>query len=417
MNIAANKLTWAALTKNYSMRSIRKLDFTSQALLMRISTVFIATGFYFLAFVFLFQSVGREIALLAILPVVTIGWLFRRWMGLLAGVMAIGLNAGLFWLVGVPFFESLTYLSGPASFIFIIVGGIVGRSRELLDQVKAQTKTLEHEIDERHQVEEALQKAIVRAEAANLAKSDFVSFVSHELRAPISAILFSKELLVSRGANGLNENQLNLVKTIDKSAQRMLSLVSDLTDVSRIETGQLHLDRQSVSLKEAIMDIAQTFHPQIEKKKQSLGINVPENLPPLWCDRIRLVQVLTNLVSNAHKYTPAGGHINILAVPYVSHNGSNGSGDFIRITVEDNGIGIEKEDQDMVFEKFFRADSEASQEPGTGLGLTITRNLVEMQNGRIWFESEFNQGTTFHFTLPIKGDVHRTSRNLKKPKL
>ena len=131
-------------------------------------------------------------------------------------------------------------------------------------------------------------------------------------------------------------------------------------------------------------------------------IEVPESLPYVWADQTRVGQVLTNLVSNSHKYTPEGGKITIGAAVTSNQWDPAGAAKVVHIWVEDDGIGISVEDQQKIFSKFFRSDDQKAREvPGTGLGLNITKSLVEMQGGKIWFESEFRKGTTFHFTVPV----------------
>ena len=129
-----------------------------------------------------------------------------------------------------------------------------------------------------------------------------------------------------------------------------------------------------------------------------LSVRIDEGLPPVWGDRVRLEQILTNLVNNACKFTPKGGEITIRAERTVGGDGAEA----MCVSVQDNGLGIKPEDQAKIFTKFFRArDDKVSAIPGSGLGLSITKSLVEMQNGRIWFESEYGQGSTFYFTVPL----------------
>jgi signal transduction histidine kinase len=140
----------------------------------------------------------------------------------------------------------------------------------------------------------------------------------------------------------------------------------------------------------------------LEDKKQTLDLKLADQLPRVWADSTRLAQILTNLLSNANKYTPESGVITIGAVQSANQWDSEGAAQVIHIWVQDNGIGINVEDQGKIFQKFFRSeDSKAREAPGTGLGLNITRSLTEMMGGRIWFESEFRQGTTFHITVPV----------------
>jgi signal transduction histidine kinase len=141
---------------------------------------------------------------------------------------------------------------------------------------------------------------------------------------------------------------------------------------------------------------------QMDDKKQSANLNIPAKLPKTWADPTRLAQIITNLVSNANKYTPEGGIITIGAEKSANQWDAEGAAKVVHIWVQDNGIGISLEDQQKIFQKFFRSDdSKAREVPGTGLGLNITKSLIEMMGGRIWFESEFRQGTTFHFTVPV----------------
>lgn len=244
---------------------------------------------------------------------------------------------------------------------------------------------------------EAAENAREAAEAANIAKSDFVSLVSHELKSPITSVKLSAELLASGTPGPVNEMQVKLIKSISNNSERMTRLVSDLTDISRIEAGRLPLELSAVPLQEIVDEVTQSLGGQIEEKKQVLTLHIPDNLPVLWSDRARLVQILTNLVSNAHKYTPEGGEITISAACIDAQPQPKA----VCVGVQDTGIGISPEDQRQLFEKFFRSDDQKARNvTGTGLGLSITKNLVELQNGRIWVESQLRQGSTFYFTVP-----------------
>jgi signal transduction histidine kinase len=135
-------------------------------------------------------------------------------------------------------------------------------------------------------------------------------------------------------------------------------------------------------------------------------VRVADDLPLIWCDNTRLVQVLTNLVSNANKYSPEGGQIKISAEKMDESVGSDINSPMMKISVSDNGFGISQDDQKKIFEQFFRSeDSQVRETTGTGLGLSITKKLVEMQGGKIWFESELGQGTTFYFTIKISDPI------------
>jgi len=237
---------------------------------------------------------------------------------------------------------------------------------------------------------------------ANLAKSDFVSFVAHELKNPMTSIKGYSELLAAGSVGGINEMQSNFLSTIRSNVERMSALVSDLNDNAKIEAGRLRLDFRPVEIAEVVDDVVRSTKRQIDDKRQDVDLNLSTQLPQVWADRIRVSQVLTNLVSNAHKYTPEGGKILVGAEATANKWDSEGAKRVVHLWVKDDGIGISPEDQAKIFQRFFRSDdSKAREAPGTGLGLNITKSLVEMQGGRIWFDSEFRKGTTFHFTIPI----------------
>lgn len=237
---------------------------------------------------------------------------------------------------------------------------------------------------------------------ANLAKSDFVSFVAHELKNPMTSIKGYTELLAGGAVGQINEMQTNFLHTIKTNVERMSTLVSDLNDNSKIEAGRLRLEYKATNAAELVDEVARTIKRQIEEKKQTLEIVTPQDLPPMWADRIRVGQVLTNLLSNAYKYTPEGGNLQVGVEESENQWDVDGAPRVIHMWVKDNGIGLSVEDQQKMFQKFFRSDDPKAREaPGTGLGLNITKSLVEMQGGRIWFESEYRAGTTFHFTVPV----------------
>ncbi|HLO30231.1 MAG TPA: GAF domain-containing protein [Anaerolineales bacterium] len=237
---------------------------------------------------------------------------------------------------------------------------------------------------------------------ANVAKSDFVSFVAHELKNPMTSIKGYTELLAAGSVGQINEMQGNFLNTIRSNVERMSALVSDLNDNAKIEAGRLRLDYKPVEVAEVIDEVVRSTKRQVEDKRQNVELHLSALLPPVWADRIRVGQVLTNLVSNAHKYTPEGGKILLGAEATNNQWDPEGARQVVHLWVKDNGIGISIEDQAKVFQKFFRSDDTKAREvPGTGLGLNITKSLVEMQGGRIWFDSEFRKGTTFHFTIPI----------------
>ncbi|MBU2611263.1 MAG: GAF domain-containing protein [Chloroflexi bacterium] len=239
-------------------------------------------------------------------------------------------------------------------------------------------------------------------QAANTAKSEFVSLVAHELKNPMTSIKGYAELLAASAVGPINVMQTNFLKTILSNVERMNTLVSDLNDISKIEAGRLRLEFKAIALSEVLDEVTRSSKRQIDEKKQAIAVMLPANLPKIWADATRLAQVLINLVSNANKHTPEAGEITIGAERSSNQWDAEGAPQVVHVWVKDSGIGISLEDQKKIFQKFFRSeDQKAREAPGTGLGLNITRSLIEMQGGRIWFESEFRQGTTFHITIPV----------------
>jgi signal transduction histidine kinase len=237
------------------------------------------------------------------------------------------------------------------------------------------------------------QAAYQALEAANRAKSEFVAIVAHELRNPLTALRGYADLLAQATFGPVNEQQEQTLKSISRISQAMARMVSDLSDISRIESGQIALDRRTHQLGALVNVALYALEQQIKAKQQIFRLMIDPDLPPVYVDDGRVVQILTNLLSNASKYTPAGGTITLTA--YIH------SATLLEVAVSDTGIGLLPEEQQWVFERYFRSrDADAQREYGTGLGLSITQALVAAHGGTIWFESTYRQGTTFYFTLP-----------------
>ncbi len=261
---------------------------------------------------------------------------------------------------------------------------------------------------------------------ANEAKTEFISFVSHELKQPMTSIKGYTDMLIKGMAGELTDTQRTFLDTVRSNIERMSKLVGDLLDVSRIESGRIRLEFRRISIRKVLEEVLRATHRQIETKHQTLEVDVPSDLPLVRADRDRLAQILTNLVSNACKYTPEGGQITIRAQRWRPSTGGDRKkrwpigGDerkgaiqqdeFVLCSITDTGIGITPEDQERLFTKYFRADNPAVRSvPGTGLGLVITKSLVELHGGEIWVRSEVGKGSTFLFTIPVAQEERETS--------
>ena len=232
-------------------------------------------------------------------------------------------------------------------------------------------------------------------------KSDFVSIVSHELRTPLTSIKGYLDLISIGAAGPVTKQQKSFLAIARDNAERLNELVTDLLDISRIESGKTELNVQVVSIREVIEVAATALKREFDDRGLSLVLNLPTDLPEVFGDPNRISQIMTNLLSNAYKYTARGGATVQARRTSVA----------IQVDVVDTGFGISAEDQANLFTRFFRVDDPAvRQQPGTGLGLHITKSLVEMHGGQIWLQSEPGVGSTFSFTLPLPaGLVHEVA--------
>lgn len=242
--------------------------------------------------------------------------------------------------------------------------------------------------------------ATINAELQRLsdAKSMFVSVAAHELNSPLASILGYLELLLDTDIyDPLTANQREVLDILYHSAKRLTNIVKNLLDVTRIETERIELALKPVNLVEMVESLLAEFKPQLQTKGQTLSLHIQPDLPYALCDENRTAQIISNLISNAIKYTLEQGKIKV-KINLID------SEEFLQIAIADNGVGISIEDQAQMFRRFFRAKSAGlAGATGSGLGLYITQSLVELQGGQIWFESELNKGSTFFITLPVAG--------------
>jgi signal transduction histidine kinase/GGDEF domain-containing protein len=231
-------------------------------------------------------------------------------------------------------------------------------------------------------------------------KSEFVSVASHELRTPLSSIKNAVQLILNGKTGEVNETQIKFLSMAERNIDRLTNILNNLLDLSRIEAGKIGMKFEELDPRTFIEFVVSSLKPQADGKSIELGMEIPAGLPPVYGDREKAEQILTNLIGNAIKFTPEGGKVSVSAkVP-------EGDGSVLAITVKDSGIGIPKDQQGKVFEKFHQVDTSLHRSTsGTGLGLAITKGLVEAHQGRIWVESETGKGSNFTFTLLLsKGE-------------
>jgi len=226
-------------------------------------------------------------------------------------------------------------------------------------------------------------------------KTQFIAVASHELRNPLTSILGYVEMFLDGDLGPLSDVQREYLDVVFGSGQRLLAVCNDLLDVTRIEAGRIDLVLVPLDLGALVGRVLAEYRPQQEARSLQLDLYVAPALPAALCDEMRAAQVVANLVSNACKYTLEGGQI------WVRVEAAQEEG-FLEVSVADTGIGIPAADQSRLYSRFYRTEgARTSVAGGTGLGLYVTRSLVELHGGRIWLESEEGVGSTFHVTLPI----------------
>ncbi len=239
---------------------------------------------------------------------------------------------------------------------------------------------------------------------ANDSKSQFVAFVAHELKNPMTSMKGFGSIIAKGTVGPLNEQQQNFMDRITANIDRVITIINDLEDVEKVARKQLNMNLAALDFHLVLNETLLTLQKQIEDKGQTLNLRVPDNLPPILADRNRMIQVLTNLISNAWKYSPHDTQITITAEVLARNPDNKGRdrGPALKVSVKDQGMGMSEEDLKQLFKAYFRArNAKESQQPGTGLGLTITRGIVESHGGDINVESTLNEGTTFSFTVPL----------------
>jgi signal transduction histidine kinase len=264
------------------------------------------------------------------------------------------------------------------------------------DQWRKVNADLDRKVDELAQANMALFES-------NRLKSDFLATMSHELRTPLNSILGFSDVLA--GSDLFNDKQKRWVQNIQSSGQKLLNLINDILDLAKIEAGKMQVRLEDFSLYDVCEGLLNMFRPMAEKKNIDLRSQIEQEIPVLRQDMTKFQQILENLLSNAVKFTPEGGRVLLRAEADARH---------VVITVQDTGVGIAPEEQELVFQKFRQSGNPLTREhAGTGLGLSIVRELCKLLGGEILLHSELGRGSTFTVRLPLQlSDEPRLEFNL-----
>ena len=268
----------------------------------------------------------------------------------------------------------------------------VRHAAQRLESQNADLTALNDRLEQQHREVSRLNAELDRASKL---KDQFLANMSHELRTPLNSVIgFSDLLLAMRSPESpLTDTQHDYIETIARNGRHLLQLINELLDLSKIAAGRMELRREPLELQAALREVAESIRAQIEARKHTLAIEVPPEPVVVSADPGRLRQVLLNLLSNAIKFTTDGGRITLGA--QVEDTGR------VRVAVSDSGIGIAPDDQAKLFREFVQLDAGASRRyEGTGLGLALSKRLVELHGGTIGVESQLGRGSTFWFTLP-----------------
>jgi signal transduction histidine kinase len=261
------------------------------------------------------------------------------------------------------------------------------RATELLTTFATQAAIAIRNVD----LVNALQARTAELEVASRHKSEFLASMSHELRTPLNAVIGFSEVLLERMFGDLNDRQEEYLRDIWSSGKHLLELLNEILDLSKVEAGQMVLEPTEFSLQEALGHGLALVRERASRHGIGLGLEVAPGVGPVRADELRIKQVIVNLLSNAVKFTPDGGRVEVRA---------RTEGGEVLVTVADTGTGVAAEDRERIFESFQQGGRRASTTEGTGLGLTLSKRIVELHGGRIWVDSELGVGSTFGFAIP-----------------
>jgi len=317
---------------------------------------------------------------------------------IVVGIAVVATVAEFIYLVGIQeisfsLYTSLQLVIRIVSLFFMRAYG-VSLAQRIISEAQEREK-LEKAAAELASATQQIQEANEKLEYVDKLKDEFVSLASHELRTPMTAIKSYVWLILNNKAGPLEDKAREYLNRVYISTERLIRLVNEMLNISRIESGKVKLNLESVDMKQLVGDIQKEFQPKAQELGLTWSAEIPESLPHLTIDSEKIHQVFENLIDNALKYTPKGGSVRIRCVPGTEH---------IEFSVTDTGKGIHPDDMPKLFSKFGRLEGSyiTITGSGSGLGLYISKQYVELHRGKIWAYSDLAKGSTFVFTLPLQ---------------
>jgi len=372
------------------MREILNRELRSQ-----ISNILAAVIAYMAVCYLLYPLWGETVIILSMLPVIVVAWQFGMVAGFLSGILFFPFNTLLVNTIAHPGWDALIRTTGSVmtSFLLLVIGTVVGSMRDLNEEQK-------HLVEERRQAAEKIEGLLGETQKANeelkkldKAKDEFLSIVTHDLELPLVSVLGYADVLQEGIVGEINDKQRSALVIIKKHAKILQGMIDSILDYTRLTFDKLKLDHEVFSVNSQIAELVQEMHLQFDSKKVKVEVILPQDDIMVKGDKAMIRRVLFNLLSNAVRYTPEGGNIRIFI---------DRERDFIRVVVEDNGIGIPHKKLGKLFEKFYIIkDEDARLSRRLGLGLYIAKGFVEAHGGKIWADSDGpGKGSKFAFTLP-----------------